>query len=144
MAIYVNNYSGHCGAPSYYALAFAIYLFIFVSILPPLLMIIFGILAWCNLKLIQMRIAPMNKNAQIRFHKADRDLMKMLFGEVLIYIITTALYPVNVLYSVITTPIAEDKSEMRLAVESLIGYIISPVLNYIYCVAQFYSRIVIE
>jgi hypothetical protein len=81
----------------------------------------------------------LNNEARLRLHKADRDLMRMLAGEVLVYLITTLFYPVNVLYGVITAPFAAEKSEMRVAVESLIGYIISPMLNYVYCVAQFYS-----
>ncbi len=143
MAIFVNNYSGHCGAPSYYAFAFSIYLFIFIGILPPILMISFGLLARRNLKLIRLRVTPQNISAQVRFNKANRDLMKMLTGEVLVYLITTVLYPVNVLYGVVTIPIAQQKSEMRLAIESLVGYIVSPLLNYVYCVAQFYSMILV-
>lgn len=139
MAIFVTITSGRCGAPSYYALAFSIYLFVFIGILPPFLMILFGILAWRNLKRVRSRVAPLNNEARHRFHKADRDLMRMLAGEVLVYLITTFFYPVNVLYGVITAPFAAEKSEMRVAVESLIGYIISPILNYVYCVAQFYS-----
>ena len=143
MAIFITNETGRCGTPSSYALAFSIYLFLFIGICPPLLMISFGILAWRNLKLIRGRIAPLNDAHRLRFHRSDRDLMRMLTGEICVYIITTSFYPVNVLYGVITTPIAASKSDMRLAIEALVGYIISPILNYIYCVAQFYSEIVI-
>ncbi|CAF3506751.1 unnamed protein product [Rotaria sp. Silwood1] len=142
MAIFINNYSGRCGAPSYYAFAFAVYLFIFIGFLPPFLMIFFGVLAWNNLRQIRSRVTPRQNLAQVRFHKADRDLMRMLAGEVLVYVVTTILYPANVLYGFITTPIAQQKSEMRLAIEGLVGYIISPLLNYIYCVAPFYVFII--
>ncbi|CAF1250393.1 unnamed protein product [Rotaria sordida] len=141
MAIFINNYSGRCGAPSYYAFAFSIYLFIFIGFLPPCLMIFFGVLAWHNLRQIRSRIAPRRNLTQTRFHKADRDLMRMLAGEVLVYVVTTVVYPANVLYGFITTPITQQKSEMRLAIESLVGYIVSPLLNYIYCVAPFYGMI---
>jgi hypothetical protein len=144
MAIFINNYSGHCGAPSYYAFAFSIYLFIFIGLIPPTLMISFGLLARRNLKLVRLRVTPTNRTAQVRFNKANRDLMKMLTGEVIVYIVTTIFYPVNVLYGVITMPIAQQKSEMRLAVESLVGYIISPFLNCIYCVAQFYGMRIVD
>ncbi|UJR14647.1 hypothetical protein I4U23_001640 [Adineta vaga] len=138
MAVFVNNYSGRCGTPSNYAFAFSMYLFVVIGILPPMLMILFGFLAWRNLKLVKSRVLPSSSIAQIRFQKANRDLMKMLSVEVILYIITTVLYPVNVLYGVITAPIVQQKNELRLAIESLIGYIISPLLNYVYCVAQFY------
>ena len=140
MAIFINNYSGRCGPPKYYALAFSIYLFIFIGIIPPFLMMFFGILAWKNLKLIRSRVTPMNFSRPSRFQQGDRDLMRMLTGEVCVYIISTCLYPIDILYGFITASITQDKSEMRLAIESLVGFIISPILNYIYCVAQFYSR----
>lgn len=140
MAVFVTITAGRCGAPSNYALPYSIYLFIFIGILPPTLMITFGILAWRNLKQVRSRVAPTSTSIRFRLHRADRDLMKMLTGEVIVYIITTFLYPINVLYGFITAPIAQDKSPMRLAVESLIGYIVSPILNYIYCAAPFYSR----
>ena len=144
MAVFVNNDSGRCRPSSSYALAFSIYLFIFIGILPPLLMITFGILAWQNLQFIRKRIAPLTNAHRVRFHRSDRDLMLMLTGEVLVYIITTSLYPVNVLYGVITAPITAEKSDMRLAVESLVAFIISPVLNYVYCVSHFYGKIDVD
>ena len=138
MAIFINNESGRCGPPASYAFAFGIYLVIFIGVLPPVMMVFFGILARHNLILIRTRVAGSIHSTRARFHKADRDLMKMLTGEVLVYIITTLLYPVNVLYGVVATSIVE-KTAMRVAVESLISYIISPVLNFIYCVASFYG-----
>ena len=139
MAVFINNSSGRCGAPPHYAFAFSIYLFVFIGILPPAMMISFGVLAWRNLKLVKSRVIPTTGVKKFRLQKANRDLMRMLTGEVIVYLITTMLYPVNVLYGVITAPIAQYKDERRLAIESLIGYIISPLLNYVYCVAQFYG-----
>ena len=108
--------------------------------LPPTLMITFGILAWYNLRKMRERVHPMDRSGQSRFSTVDRDLMRMLTGEVLVYVITTLLYPVNVLYGVVTTSLGVEKTPLRSAIESLIGFIISPLLNYIYCVAPFYSE----
>ncbi|CAF4598597.1 unnamed protein product [Rotaria sp. Silwood2] len=141
MAIFINNYSGRCGAPSYYAFAFSIYLFIFIGILPPAFMISFDALTWHNLKQIRSRVAPRSDHTRLRLARVDRDLIKMLAGEVLVYLVTTVVYPVNTLYGVITTPIAQQRSEMRLAIEDLVEYIVSPIPNYIYCIAPFYGRI---
>lgn len=143
MAINVTNSTGRCGAPSYYAFAFGMYLLVFIGILPPILMIFFGVFAWYNLKNVRRRVCPIVRSGHYRFPKSDRDLMRMLTGEVCVYVVTTVLYPANVLYGVITAPFASQKSAIRLAVESLIGFIISPLLNYIYCVAPFYSKILI-
>lgn len=140
MAVFVTLVSGRCGTPSNYALAFSIYSFIFVGILPPALMITFGILAWRNLKQVRSRVAPTNDPVRLRLHRGDRDLMKMLAGEVMIYIITTSVYPVNILYGFITAPFAQYKSPMRLEIEGFISFIISPLLNFVYCVVPFYSK----
>ena len=140
LAIFINNESGRCGPPVSYAFVFGIYLVIFIGILPPVMMIFFGVLARHNLLLIRTRVATSIQPTRARLHKADRDLMKMLTGEVVVYIITTLLYPANILYGVVTTSMLE-KNAMRVAVESLISFIISPVLNFIFCVASFYGMI---
>ena len=141
MAVFITISAGRCGAPSNYSFAFGLYLLFIIGIIPPLLMISFGVSAWFNLKKVRRRVHAMSRPRQFRFPKTDRDLMRMLSSEVLVYLITTILYPANVLYGVVTAPIAQQKSALRLAIESLIGFIVSPLLNYIYCVAPFYSKI---
>ena len=141
MAVNVTNSTGRCGAPSHYAFSFGMYLLFFIGILPPVLMIFFGVYAWYNLKNVRRRVYPVVRPGQFRFPKSDRDLMRMLTGEVCVYLVTTVLYPANVLYGVITAPITAEKSSLRLAIESLVGFVISPLLNFIYCVAPFYSKI---
>lgn len=140
MAIFVNNNTGRCGTPSFYAFAFGMYLLFFIGILPPTLMLTFGTLAWYNLQLMRRRVQPIDQRSQNRSSKLDRDLMRMLTGEVLVYLITTLLYPANVLYGVVTTSMGVQKTPLRSAIDSLIGFIISPLLNYVYCVAPFYSQ----
>lgn len=139
MAIFVNNNTGRCGTPSFYAFAFGMYLLFFIGILPPTLMLTFGTLAWHNLQQMRRRVQPIDQKSQNRASKLDRDLMRMLTGEVLVYLITTLLYPANVLYGVVTTSMGVQKTPLRSAIDSLIGFIISPLLNYVYCVAPFYS-----
>ncbi len=154
LAIFFNNTTGRCIAlPGAYALFYAIYSLIVIGILPLFLMIFFSLLAWRNLQSIRSRVGPKDgaivgpmargtaANARnITIHKRDRDLMKMLGGEVFVYCVTTIPYPINLIYSVSTSAIAASKSPMRLAIESLIGYIISPLLNFMYCCAQFYGK----
>ncbi len=147
LSIFFSNDTGRCIAlPGTYALFYAIYLLIFIGILPLFLMILFSLLAWHNLQLIRSRVRPTdaatigNRTRNIQIHKRDRDLMKMLSGEVFVYCLTTIPYPINLIYSVSTNSIAAYKSPMRLAIESLIGYIISPFLNFMYCCTQFYGK----
>lgn len=141
LAIFYSNSTGRCIAlPGAYALFYAIYSLIVIGILPLFLMILFSLLAWHNLHEIRSRVAPVDTMRNFRIHKRDRDLMKMLSVEVLVYCVTTIPYPINLIYSVSTTGIAAYKSPMRKAIESLIGYIISPFLNFMYCCAQFYGK----
>lgn len=142
LAIFFNNSTGHCIAmPESYALFYAIYSLIVIGVLPLALMITFSLLAWHNLRLIRSRVGPVDSTTRnITIHKRDRDLMKMLSGEVFAYCITTIPYPINLIYSVSTISIAAYKSPTRLAMESLIGYIVSPLLNFMYCCVQFYGK----
>ncbi|CAF3702345.1 unnamed protein product [Rotaria sp. Silwood1] len=87
------------------------------------------------------RISPGSDYTQYRLRKSDRDLMKMVAGEVFVYLVSTILYAVNTLYGFITGPIAQQKSGMRLAIEALAGFIVSPLLSFLYCVTPFYGRV---
>ncbi|CAF1263511.1 unnamed protein product [Rotaria sp. Silwood1] len=91
----------------------------------------------CKLRII----SPGSDYTQYRLRKSDRDLMKMVAGEVFVYLVSTILYAVNTLYGFITGPIAQQKSGMRLAIEALAGFIVSPLLSFLYCVTPFYGRV---
>ncbi len=142
LAIFFNNSTGRCIAmPESYAFFYAIYSLIVIGILPLVFMILFSLLARRNLRMIRSRVVPMGQTTRnLNIHKRDRDLMKMLSGEVIVYCVTTIPYPINLIYSVSTSSIAAYKSSTRLAIESLIGYIVSPFLNFMYCCAQFYGK----
>ncbi len=140
--VYFNNSTGRCMLSPSYSLVYSIFAFLAIGIIPLILMIIFSSLARRNVHLIRSRVMPTDNPSQnLRIHKRDHDLMKMLAGEVLIYCITTLPYPINVMYGYLTLPIAANKSQMRLAVESLISFIIQPLLSYTYCCTQFYGKI---
>ncbi len=142
LLIYFDNHTGRCVLSPLYTLAYTIFALIAIGVLPLLLMIIFGLLARHNLHLIRARVVPANNpNQKLRMHKRDHDLMKMLAGEVLIYCIATIPYPSSILYGYFTIPIAGEKSPMRIAIESLIAFIIYPLLAFTYCCTQFYGRI---
>jgi hypothetical protein len=145
LAIFFSNSTGQCIAlPGTYALFYAIYSLIVIGILPLFLMILFGLLAWHNLQLIRSRAARIGAGIKTIQHtqivKRDRDLMRMLSGEVFVYCLTTIPYPIYLIYSVSTSSIVAYKSPVQLAIESLIGYIISPLLNFMYCCVQFYGK----
>ena len=142
MAVFFNNNTGRCTATSgTYAFFYAIYSLIVIGILPLFLMILFSLLAWHNLRKIRSRVIPSGSTTRnITIHKRDRNLMLMLTGEVIVFCITTIPYPINMIYSVWTSSMQIHKNQTRLAIESLVGYIISPILNLMYCCVQFYGK----
>lgn len=142
LAVFFSNTSGRCIAlPGTYALFYAIYSVVVIGILPLFLMILFSCLAWHNLQLVRSRVGPTGPNRRhILIQRRDRDLMKMLAGEVFMYTLTTIPYPINLIYSVSTTYLGVQKDPVRIAIENMIGYIISPLLNFMYCCVQFYGK----
>ncbi|CAF3743510.1 unnamed protein product [Adineta steineri] len=143
VVIFFNNSTGRCiPLPGIYTLFYAIYSLIIIGIVPLLLMIVFSFRAWQNLQLTHTRVLPTGYNIRnIQIRKRDRDLLKMLTGEVFIYFLTTVPYPINQIYNVSTSSITAYKSSIRIEIESLIGYIVSPLLNFMYCCVQFYIYI---
>ncbi len=130
LEIFFNKSTGRCIAmPARYA----IYSLIVIGILPLLLMILFSLLTWHNLQMIRSRLVPTGLTIRNRkIHKRDRALMRVLSVEVFAYCWTTLPYPINLIYSVSTSSIEAYKSPIHLAIEPLIGYIISFWINLMY------------
>jgi hypothetical protein len=143
--IFFDNSSGLCGINPTYNLDYTIFALIVIGILPPLLLVIFACLARYNLIKIRSRVRPTGGTDQdVHIHKRDQDLMKMLIGEILVFCLTTWPYPILTLYNFITLPIKAYKSPLRLAIESLVGFIIQPLLSYTYCCTQFYGKLLMN
>jgi hypothetical protein len=141
LLIFFSNDSGLCAINPTYRLAYVVFALILIGILPPVLMILFTLLARYNLLKIRSRVQPNGVTRQsIHIHKRDHHLMQMLIGEVLVFCITTCPYAINTLYNYVTLPITQYKSPLRLAIESLVGFIILPLLSYTYCCTQFYGK----
>ena len=68
-----------CIMPGLYNILYAVYAVICAGILPPTSMLIFGLLARRNLRLMKRRIAPVNSSGepQVRFRKVDHQIMKV-------------------------------------------------------------------
>ncbi|CAF1132488.1 unnamed protein product [Adineta steineri] len=137
---FFDNSSGRCATNPLYTLAYTSYSLTFIGILPSSLMILFGFLARYNLTKIRLRVQPVDGDRArgIQIHKRDHDLMKMLFGEVLVFCVTTCPFPCSLLYNYLTASITSSKTPIRIAIESLINFIIQPLLTFTYCCTQFY------
>ena len=79
------------------ALIYSIYLLIFAGILPPVFMTISSLFILYNLKKLRVRVRPMGKKTGL-MRKRDRDYIRMLLVEILIYITTTLPYSVVAFY----------------------------------------------
>jgi hypothetical protein len=124
-----------CGMVPPYSLIWAIYTVIVPGILPPTGMIIFGVLAIRNRRQLQMRL-----NVRRRANnKRDSTLLIMLLSEVLVYVITTILFPIITVYKSVTSE--EMKSVERQQIESFISILATPFLIYINPSSTFYVYI---
>ncbi len=128
MPISLNIISGVCAMSAVYKLIYAIYQITLVSILPPVLMSIFSILT--------IRSLHQRHGGQIHAGQRDRYLMRMVIAEVILNIVTSIPYSVNLIYGKITSNVV-NKSAQRLEIESFIGFVVQFLL-YMISVAPFY------
>ncbi|CAF3946985.1 unnamed protein product [Adineta steineri] len=130
--------SGSCNIQNnFYALIYTIYYMIFAGILPPFLIILFSILVMKNLKKMRVRIQPTKENISIPFlRKRDRDLLKMVFVEVIFYVISTLPFSVYLIYQMITNN--SIKSEDQKQIESFINYLTQSFIMYLNTALPFY------
>lgn len=103
--------NGFCGQFGIYKLIYFIYVLILASIIPPVLMAIFSLSAYFHMKTFHLRIQPSGgNNNSIVMQRKDRELLKMVLVESIVYILTSILYPVISLEVSITNYMAIQKS----------------------------------
>lgn len=127
------------------ALYHSIYICFVAAILPTSLMIIFSLLAYRNLRRMLRNIHPINNEqrlsptyGRIRLHHNDRQLSKMLFVQIIVYMIFTISYPIQTIYNATTLIIGGIKSDERIAIENFILFITSAFLLNFYSAASFF------
>ena len=137
---YKSIQQNQCTLPNYYQFIFSIYLFIVTDIISPMLMIAFSLLTLSNLKRLHRRVQPTNNNPNIslRLIKRDVQLIRMLLIHVAIYMVTTFLYPINMLYLSISQN-ALTKSLERTTIESFITFYTNYFLFYFNNIAPFFT-----
>jgi hypothetical protein len=119
-----------------YAWIYTIYYVLFAGILPPLLIVIFSLLLIRNLKRIRNEIRSIHGNI---LRKRDRDLIKMVLIEVMVYVISTIPFSIFLIYKMITNDYI--KSQERKQIESFLHYITQSFLMYFNTVLPFYIYI---
>ncbi|CAF1112318.1 unnamed protein product [Adineta ricciae] len=132
--MYINS-AGTCGMFGMYKLSYAIYQIIFFTFTPPILMAVFSLLT--------IRDLYQRHNAsQVSARKLDRHLAYMVITEVVINIISSVPYGINLLYGALTYYVTNKTTE-RLEIEAFYSFI-SLMLVYLTGVVPFYLFISIS
>jgi hypothetical protein len=103
-----------------------------VSLLPPILMTLFGILTIRNIRAVQRRIA---NTMNTRMRQRDIQLSKMLLLQVIIIVVCSFPFAISQLTTTMT--LTSFKTPLRLAVENFISQI-GRYLSYFNCSISFY------
>ena len=119
-----------------YKLIFAIYLFVLAGTISPALMVLFSCLVLRNLQKLRSRIQPAANVTQLK--RRDVQLVRMLLVQILIYLLTTFLYPVDLLYSALKPAKTETNVDQR-AIESFLAFFTDEFLFYLNNVAPFFT-----
>ncbi len=128
MPILMDIRNGVCGMFDLYNLIYAIYQITLVGTLPPILMCIFSILTIHSLH--------QRHGIQTRARQRDRYLLRMVIAEVIVNVVTSIPYSINLVYGAVTYYVT-DKSAERLEIESFISFV-TQFLIYLISVAPFY------
>jgi hypothetical protein len=134
--------NGRCGYFDLYYTLNSVYVLIFVCLVPPITMTIFGYLAFRNMKQLQTRVQPSGSlSTGIVIHRQDRNLLVMVLAEVLVYIVTMSLYPVIICELAVTTSMGVNKSLQQIQIENFILFF-AQFLIYINTSAPFYIYLI--
>jgi hypothetical protein len=114
--------NGRCGASGIYSTIFAI---LFVCLIPIILSSIFGCLTYRNIRQMQNRVQPVGQitiNANNFIQRRDRDLLIIVIAEIVTFVVTTPLYPLMLLETLISSNVISKKSAQYSRIE---GFILS-------------------
>ena len=132
-----------CGAAGTYSIVHSAYVTV-VTLTPLLVMIVFSTLAIRNLRMARLRVYPhamlANSNQAVRIRRRDAQFVIILTAEVLLYVVSTALFPVYTVYMTVTAN--ATKTSTRTAVEGFVRYIVLSFLIYVNSCSTFYAQLV--
>ena len=129
-------FSDHrCVMASSYVLIYGFYSTLAAGLLPPLLMTIFSVLAIRHRHRLRSRVT-----AFMLHSRRNNTLIVMLSAQVIVYVVTTSLYPATALYRALTDD--SEKSGERLQIENFITFIGGSFLIYLNPASSFYVYLV--
>jgi hypothetical protein len=118
-----------------YVLIYGLYSTLAAGLFPPVLMTVFSVLAVRYRRELQTRL-----NATRKVSKRDHAMMVMLMSEVVVYVISTSLYPAVTLYLAITNQ--QTKDAQRVQIESFVNYLGGSFLIYLNPASAFFVYII--
>ena len=139
-AIFIIPDNGQYRRVGLYATIFTFYSILFIGLIPSIILSIFACLTYRNLKRLRNRVQPINPNtghATQIVQRRDRDLLILVIAEVVVYIISTALFPISLLETMISGYVMPTKSPYHARAE-IFAFNFSLFLLYIYSAAPFY------
>jgi hypothetical protein len=147
LAILTTIQNGQCGQFGVYYLLYQIHVLIFLSLIPLVLMSVFGYWTYRNVRQLYARIRPaetaVNQQAITAVPRRDRDLLTMVLTEVLVYAATMFWYPFILLEIALTTYLDVRKSTERIQIEGLL-YTIATLFLYINSAIAFYLYLIVS
>jgi hypothetical protein len=135
---------GQCTRTGVYSIIYPVYSLIFVGLIPTITSAIFGYLTYRNMRQMVNRVQPIVQNtinANITIRRRDRDLLIIVISEIFVYVVTTALYPLIQLETIISQNVLTNKSFQYSQIETFI-LSISGFLLFINSVAPFYTYLI--
>jgi hypothetical protein len=136
--------NGQCTTFAVYSIIYTVYTIIFVGLIPSIPSTIFGYLSYRNLRQLQNRVQPVVQNtinANTSIQRRDRDLLIIVIAEVLVYVVTTALFPLILLEMLIREYVMPNESFQYLQIEIFIVNI-AVFLLFVNCAAPFYTYLI--
>jgi hypothetical protein len=115
--------NGQCNRFGVYAIIYAVYAILFISLIPPIISGIFGYLTYRHMRQMQVRVQPIVNNRIDDSHsirRRDRDLLIIVSSEVLVYIVTATPLPFILLEILISPYVSSNKSPQYLQIENFI------------------------
>ena len=136
---------GRCTQIGLYYILHYVYIIVFACFIPILFMGVLGYLTYNNLRQLHKRIQPINQHAERTntIRNRDRELLLMVFAEVLVHIVTMLLYPFVLLEISITTYIGLVKNTDRIRIENFL-FNIASILFFISLGSRFYTFLVVS
>ena len=132
----MQNFLGNrCAMTGAYILIYGLYSSMAAGLCPPVLMTVFSLLAIRYRRQLQTRL-----NTTRKVSKRDHAMMVMLMSEVVVYVISTSLYPTVTLYLAITNQYT--KGTERVQIESFVNYLGGSFLIYLNPASAFFVYII--